>query len=79
MEVHRSRCGIGAFSTRPGRWYIWDGPQLLGYADRNRDMDGPNWYVFTHGAAGRKVGGALNLDVAAAMLLREPRSEQVVT
>jgi hypothetical protein len=78
MEVHRSRYGIGAKSARPGRWYIWIGPRLLGYADRNRNMDGPNWHVFEHtdaAAEPRDVGGAHNLDRAIETLLRGLEAE----
>jgi hypothetical protein len=78
MEAHRSRYGIGANSARPGRWYIWAGPRLLGYADRNPNLDGPNWYVFEHAdtsAEPRDVGGAHNLDRAIERLLRGPEAE----
>lgn len=78
MEAHRSRYGVGANSARPGRWYIWSGLRLLGYADRNRNMDGPNWHVFEHTdahAQPRDVGGAHNLDVAIAKLLRGLEAE----
>jgi hypothetical protein len=77
MEPHRSRYGIGANSARPGRWYIWLGPRLLGYADRNRNVDGPNWYVFEYPGAAepREVGGAHNIDVAVAKLLRGHETE----
>jgi hypothetical protein len=78
MEAHRSRYGIGVNSARPGRWYIWSGPRLLGYADRNRNVNGPNWYVFQIAdaqAEPREVGGARNLDVAIATLLGGLRAE----
>jgi len=45
MRLHRSRYGVGHAKPRNGRWYIWDGTRLLGFADRNIASAGPNWWV----------------------------------
>jgi len=74
MEIHRSPYGIGSDSARPGRWYIWAGPQLVGFADRNTEPVGPNWLVYAHAGPGtterEMPGGAHDLDVAVRRLIR---------
>lgn len=75
MTIHRSRYGIGADSERPGRWYIWSGPELVGFADRNTEPVGPNWLVFKHAGPNtpeREIpGGAHDLDAAVRRLVRD--------
>lgn len=75
MTIHRSRYGIGTDSERPGRWYIWSGPELIGFADRNCKPEGPNWLVFRHTGPDSPEcevpGGAHSVDAAVRRLLRE--------
>jgi hypothetical protein len=73
MDLHRSRYGVGENSVKPGRWYVWAGPRLIGFLERNSAAAGPNWFVFAHeGPPGepRRIGeGRRSLDEGIADLV----------
>lgn len=72
MELHRSRYGIGRDSRQDGRWYVWAGTRLLGFADLNTEKSTPKWRVWAQATPRIKAceipGGARSVDEAIRIL-----------